>query len=66
MSPGVLTAPVTLRRLQPLLVHLRDEAIELRMVETDGMLALAGFFAYIVPAGHPAKLFAFRPAFEHD
>jgi hypothetical protein len=36
------------------------------MVEADGMLAIAGFFTYNVPVGHPAGLLAFLPAFEHD
>jgi hypothetical protein len=70
MSPGAPTAPATLRWLQHLLfnafMNLRNQTIELRMVGTDGMLAVAGFFAGIVPEGHPAELFAFRPAIEHD
>jgi hypothetical protein len=36
------------------------------MIEADGVLAVPGFLPDDVPVGHPAKLLAFGPAFEHD
>src|ERR1039457_6490810 len=57
---------MNLHRLQPFVLHLRDQALELGLIETDGVLAVAGFFSHDVPVGHPAELLAFYSAFEHD
>ncbi len=53
-----------LHRRHHVLLRLRDQAVELGMIEADGVLAEPGFFSGDVPVGHPAELFGFRPAFE--
>jgi hypothetical protein len=60
----------TLRGLEHFIQHfvsyLRDQAVELCVIEAEGVLAEASFFSHDVPVGHAAELLAFGPGFEQD
>jgi hypothetical protein len=46
-------------------LHLLNQALELGLLQTHGVLAITGFFTGNVPVGHPAELLALT-ALKHD